>query len=710
MVSWSQKGIADLTKFENPSRRDSFMTRDSVDTSEKTSTLAPNTPISDLDRKLSPSLENLSDDPEGLHNAKQRKTELSEGIRMFNYKPKRGIKYLIENGFIKDNEPQSIAEFLLTTKNLNKAMIGEYLGEGDKENIEIMHAFVDLMDFTRMRFVDALRTFLQSFRLPGEGQKIDRLMLKFAERYISDNPNAFANADTAYVLAYSVIMLNTDLHSAKLKGKSRMTTEEFIRNNRGINDKEDLPEEYLTGIYQEIQGNEIVLEDERTAASMARIASEQPAGIAATVGQALAGRDVQKELYVQASEEMATKTEQLFKSLLKAQRKNSTKVIPSKFIAASSYRHVGPMFEVSWMSFLSALSAATQDPSAELETLHLCMEGFKLAIRIACLFDLETARIAFVSALAKFTHLNNLSEMKTKHMEALRILLELAQTEGNLLKSSWRDILTCVSQLERFQLISSGVDEGSVPDVTTGRFLSVDNQAGGRSSMQSTRPRSIRPRNSGITFYMPDVAQETRSTEIYLAVDRIFANSANLSGEAIIHFVKALSEVSWQEIQSSGQSENPRMFALQKLVEISYYNMNRIRVEWSSLWAILGEHFNQVGCHTNTSVVFFALDSLRQLSMRFLEKEELPHFRFQKDFLKPFEYVMTNNNVVMVKDMVLRCLNQMIQARAENIKSGWRTMFGVFTVAAGEGYGKSWSCLRIEVMLICPRCTRQLCF
>jgi brefeldin A-inhibited guanine nucleotide-exchange protein len=38
------------------------------------------------------------------------------------------------------------------------------------------------------------------------------------------------------------------------------------------------------------------------------------------------------------------------------------------------------------------------------------------------------------------------------------------------------------------------------------------------------------------------------------------------------------------------------MFSLQKLVEISYYNMNRIRLEWSQLWGILGEHFNQAGC------------------------------------------------------------------------------------------------------------------
>lgn len=63
---------------------------------------------------------------------------------------------------------------------------------------------------------------------------------------------------------------------------------------------------------------------------------------------------------------------------------------------------------------------------------------------------------------------------------------------------------------------------------------------------------------------------------------------------AIVDFVQALCDVSWEEIQSSGLSQHPRLFSLQKLVEISYYNMNRIRLEWSNLWDILGEHFNQV--------------------------------------------------------------------------------------------------------------------
>jgi brefeldin A-inhibited guanine nucleotide-exchange protein len=202
-------------------------------------------------------------------------------------------------------------------------------------------------------------------------------------------------------------------------------------------------------------------------------------------------------------------------------------------------------------------------------------------------------------------------------------------------------------------------------------------------------PKQHRPRaHSGNINYRADIAEESRSADIVRSVDRIFTNTSQMSGDGILHFVKALTQVSWQEIQSSGQSESPRTYSLQKIVEVSGYNLTRVRFEWASIWQVMGQHFSQVGCHTNTNVVFFALDSLRQLSMKFLEIEELPGFKFQKDFLKPFEHIIANSQVVPVKDMALRCLIQMIQARGSNIRSGWRTMFGVFTVAAKEPYGK----------------------
>lgn len=619
------------------------------------------------------------DDPGQMERVKQRKIALSNAIRQFNFKPKRGIKMLLSDGFIRSKAPADIAHFFLRNDRLDKAALGEFLGEGDTENIAIMHAFVDQLDFAKRPFVHALRQFLQSFRLPGESQKIDRFMLKFAERYLSGNPNAFKSADTAYILSYSVIMLNTDLHSIKFKGR-RMTKDDFIKNNRGIDDGCDLERDYLGAIYDEIANNEIVLETERANAANLGIPTQPPPGLAVRAGQVLAtvGRDIQGEKYAQASEEIAGKTEQLYRSLIRAQRKSAMKEAFSKFIPATSVQHVGSMFNVTWMSFLSGLSAHVQETN-NLYAIRLVMDGLRLSIRISCMFDLDTPRVAFVTALAKFTNLGNLREMVSKNLEALKVLLEVAMTEGNYLKSAWREILTCISQLDRFQLLTDGVDEGSLPDVSIRVASTVAEAARPRRSVTSKQ------RSNGSVF-RSEVAMESRSIDMVRMVDRIFTNTANLSSEAIVDFIRALSIVSWQEIQSSGLSESPRTYSLQKLVEISYYNMTRVRIEWSRIWEVLGQHFNQVGCHNNTVVVFFALDSLRQLSMRFLEIGELPGFRFQKDFLKPFEHIMANSTVALVKDMVLRCLIQMIQARGDNIKSGWKTMFGVFTVAAKEPY------------------------
>lgn len=683
LVNWSapirtdNRSDNDGTRTENLDTNASLDLRPSIDPTISDSASRIETP-------LPPATPVVDDDPDQFEKEKARKTALMNAINQFNFKPKKGIKLFLRDGFIASDSPKDIAEFLLKEEKLDKAQIGEYLGEGDQKNIDIMHAFVDTMEFAKRRFVDALRQFLQSFRLPGEAQKIDRFMLKFAERYVMDNPNAFANADTAYVLAYSVILLNTDLHSVKVA--KRMSKEEFIKNNRGINDNADLPDDYLLGIYDEIAANEIVLKSERDAAAAAGAPAPTSTGIAAGLGQALSnvGRDLQREAYVQQSEEIALRSEQLFKNLFKSQRRNAAKT-GARYIPATSFKHVGSMFDVTWMSLFSTLSSQIQK-SHNLEVNKLCLEGMKLATRIACLFDLSTPREAFISALKNTTNLNNPQEIQAKNIEALKVILELAQTEGNIMQESWKDVLMCISQLDRLQLISGGVDESAIPDVSKARFMPPQRSetSDSRSSTQSRRPRQRA--GTGPRGFSTEIALESRSDEVIRSVDRIFTNTANLTGEAMLHFAKALVEVSWDEIKVSGSNDSPRTYSLQKIVEISYYNMNRVRFEWSNIWDVFGEHFNRVGCHNNMNIVFFALDSLRQLSMRFMEIEELAGFKFQKDFLKPFEHVLANSHNVTVKDLVLRCLIQMIQARGDNIRSGWRTMFGVFTVAAREPY------------------------
>jgi brefeldin A-inhibited guanine nucleotide-exchange protein len=327
------------------------------------------------------------------------------------------------------------------------------INSSDEANIATMHAFVDMLDFTGLHFTEAVRMYLQAFRLPGEAQKIDRFVLKFAERFIAGNPSTtFANADTAYILAFSVIMLNTDAHNKNMKQK-RMTKAEFVKNNRGINDGQDLPEEFLGEVYDEIQNNEIKMKDE----------IQEPTAVAHggfSSSLANVGRDLQREAYVTQSENMASKTEALFKTMVRQQKRGVVRAT-DHFYSASRLEHVRFMFEVAWMPFLAGISAQLQETD-DMDVVEVCLEGLRSAIRIVCLFDMELERNAFVTTLAKFTFLNNLGEMKPKNVEAIKSLLEIAVSDGNNLKASWKDVLTCVSQLERMQLISNGMD---VPDM-----------------------------------------------------------------------------------------------------------------------------------------------------------------------------------------------------------------------------------------------------
>ena len=118
---------------------------------------------------------------------------------------------------------------------MDKKIIGEYLGKQDREFIQ---AFVNTFDFTGMEYVQALRLFLTAFLLSGDAQIIDRILECFAHRWYAQNPkNIFATNDTAYVLCYSVVMLNVDAHNPGVKVK--MTEEEYIHRLRGINNDAD---------------------------------------------------------------------------------------------------------------------------------------------------------------------------------------------------------------------------------------------------------------------------------------------------------------------------------------------------------------------------------------------------------------------------------------------------------------------------------------
>ncbi|XP_072565118.1 cytohesin-1-like [Paramormyrops kingsleyae] len=207
-------------------------------------------------KRLLEELREVIKEVEGLNSstksskAVKKNSHVATGRKKFNMDPKKGIKFLVENDLLR-HTPEDIAQFLFKGEGLNKTAIGDYLGERDDFNIQVLQAFVGLHQFPDFNLVQALRQFLWSFRLPGEAQKIDRMMEAFAQRYCHCNPGVFQSTDTCYVLSFSIIMLNTSLHNPNVRDKP--SVDRFIAMNRGIDDGGNLPEELLRALYKSIK-------------------------------------------------------------------------------------------------------------------------------------------------------------------------------------------------------------------------------------------------------------------------------------------------------------------------------------------------------------------------------------------------------------------------------------------------------------------------
>ncbi|EGG13798.1 hypothetical protein DFA_11559 [Cavenderia fasciculata] len=143
-------------------------------------------------------------------------------IRKFNKDPDKALNYLKAQNIVPSG---NLINFLHQEDGLDKKKIGELLGG----------------------------------KLPGEAQQIDKIMECFASKYTRDNPNSFGDPNTAYILAFSIILLNTDAHNPNIVNK--MDKKAFIRNCDFRKDKK-FESGYLSSIYDRIVNNEIKMDKE----------------------------------------------------------------------------------------------------------------------------------------------------------------------------------------------------------------------------------------------------------------------------------------------------------------------------------------------------------------------------------------------------------------------------------------------------------------
>ncbi|KAL0947345.1 hypothetical protein HGRIS_013462 [Hohenbuehelia grisea] len=203
---------------------------------------------------------------EDLTAAKSRKKLVLIGAALFNTKPKTGIAYLEENGLIYADlgpdmtKARSLATFLKGCGRIDKRLLGDFISKPD--NIEILREYLSLFDFRGKDVADSMREMLEAFRLPGEAQQISRITETFASIYFASEPAEVKSEDAVYVLAFSVIMLNTDLHNPQVR--KRMTIDDYRKNLKGVNDSADFSPEYLQTVYDSIRKREIVMPEEHT--------------------------------------------------------------------------------------------------------------------------------------------------------------------------------------------------------------------------------------------------------------------------------------------------------------------------------------------------------------------------------------------------------------------------------------------------------------
>ncbi|KAL6622803.1 hypothetical protein ACP70R_032682 [Stipagrostis hirtigluma subsp. patula] len=355
---------------------------------------------------------------------KLRKKKVAIAANHYNRDHKKGMEFLKLCHLVPTPpDARSVAYFLRYSPGLDKVKIGEYLGDPDELNLRVLKEFTETFDFTGAILDTALRTYLETFRLPGESQKIQRVLEAFSERfYEQQTAGVFATKDAAFILCYSVIMLNTDLHNPQVKKK--MTEEDFIRNNRAINDKKDLPREYLSELFHSIATNAITM------------FSSSAAAVEMTPSR---WADL-----VKRSRSMEPFTTCDFRHKLSRE----------VFIAVS-----GPAV---------ATLAAIFDCADDEETLNQCVEGLVSVARIAR-YGLEDVLDELLCCLCKFTTLLNpyatteetlftfSNELKPRM--ATLALFTIANRFGESVRGAWKNVVDCLLKLKRLKLLPQSVIE-----------------------------------------------------------------------------------------------------------------------------------------------------------------------------------------------------------------------------------------------------------
>jgi hypothetical protein len=148
----------------------------------------------------------------------------------------------------KRDENDTPASYLTRLEeSLPRGMIAGVLAQSDEEFYKVglrkyMRSFSYFGDPLDM----SIRKLLMEVELPKETQQIDRFLQAFSDRYHECNPGIFASSDKAYFIAFSILILHTDVFNKN--NKRKMQKPDYIKNCRGEGISEDILECFYENI------------------------------------------------------------------------------------------------------------------------------------------------------------------------------------------------------------------------------------------------------------------------------------------------------------------------------------------------------------------------------------------------------------------------------------------------------------------------------
>ncbi|KAK1835842.1 hypothetical protein QBC39DRAFT_413583 [Podospora conica] len=179
-----------------------------------------------------------------------------------------------------DDTPSRYLERLLEV--ISRSVIAAAVSKGtDTFSQSVLRSYMRSFRFFEDPMDMAIRKLLMEAELPKETQQIDRCIQAFANRYHECNPGIYANPDQAYFIAFSLLILHTDVFNKN--NKHKMQKADYLKNTKG----EGIFDEILEVFYDNISytpfihvEDDLDINGERIIAHKARKKSIFPNGAA----------------------------------------------------------------------------------------------------------------------------------------------------------------------------------------------------------------------------------------------------------------------------------------------------------------------------------------------------------------------------------------------------------------------------------------------